>query len=120
MTSASRTLSLGVCVICRVFGRGEAHHPTAKDAAGGHFDECWTVFLCLTCHNDLHRLWSETGLFDLRTDPVVLRRHRTLSLVDFFAERSPVLSEDERAMLAAAVEVLGQTDTWREVDRARA
>jgi len=120
VTACRRVLVIGICAICRVVGWVEAHHPMARDAAGRHFDECWTVFLCLTCHNDLHRLWSETGLFDLRADPRVLRRHRTLSLIDFFAERSPVLNQEEREMLAAAVQVLGQTDPWREVDRARA
>ena len=115
MTPLSRVLVIGICVLCRASDRFEAHHATARDAGGRYFDEQWTVTLCWACHSDLHRLWTEAGLFDLRTDPGVLRRHRTLSLIDLFAERSPTLNEGERQMLAATVQVLGQTDPWREV-----
>jgi hypothetical protein len=115
MTQVRRVLVIGICILCRAVDRFEAHHPTARDAAGRHFDEYWTETLCWACHSDLHRLWTEAGLFDLRTDPGVLRRHRTLSLIDLFAERSPALNEGERQMLAATVQVLGQTDPWREV-----
>jgi hypothetical protein len=118
LTSPGRALVIGICALCRVVGWVEEHHPTARDAAGRHFDEYWTVTLCWACHSDLHRLWSETGLFDLRADPGVLRRHRALTLIDLFAERSPTLNEGERQMLAAAVQVLGQTDPWREVGHA--
>jgi len=118
VTQIRRVLVIGICVLCRAVGWVEAHHPTARDAAGRHLDEQWTVALCRACHSDLHRLWTEAGLFDLRAEPGVLRRHRTLSLIDLFAERSPVLNQEERQMLAVAVQVLGQTDPWREVSRA--
>ena len=91
MTAVCPSLALGICVVCRAVGWFGAHHPTARDAVGRYFDGWWTVRLCLACHADLHKLWAEAGLFDLRADPGVLRRHRTLSLIDFFAERSPVL-----------------------------